>query len=311
MHDLEQLDKQKERILSTIKFRGPSLPVQIAKALGITPLFASVFLSELRADGKLKSTDMRVGSSPLYFLTGQESQLEGFTKFLNEREREAFNLLKENLILKDEEQMPVMRVALRAIKDFAIPIKVNINNEEKIFWRYFTLVQSEFEKMVSNKIRGLGKEDAEIELKPKLVLAESGENFIGAENSLMVVELKPEVNEKEKVSAAKKEKEEGNFVKNLREHLTARNIEIMEIYVEKKKEFEAKVRIDSLFGKQELYLVAKDKKSVVDKDLAAVWQKSYSKKLGAILMSPGDLNKKAREHSREWGNLVKFEQLRF
>lgn len=296
MPDLEQLNKQKERILSTIRYRGPSLPVQIAKSLGIAPLFASVFLSELKADGKLKVSDMRVGSSALFFLPGQEKQLESFTKFLNEREKEAFELLRRHLVLRDDEQTPVVRVALRAIKDFAVPIKVGVDGVEKVFWKYFTLSQEDFERAVTELVEGKKRRTANEKVEEKM-----------KEIKEVVEEQKKEVAE---VKEVVEKKSEVGFGEMLRDYLSGKDIEIMEVFVEKKKEFEAKVRIDIPFGKQEFYLIAKDKKGVNEKDLQLVWSKAHSKKLPALFVSSGELNKKGKEHLREWKNLVKYERLK-
>ena len=125
----DKFGRDKEKIISLVKVRGPSLPVQIARGIGVEPIFAAAFLSEIYGEKKLKMTSMRVGSSPLYYLEGQESMLENFIEYLNSREKEAFLLLKRENILADDSQEPVMRVALRAIKDFAIPIKVKINED--------------------------------------------------------------------------------------------------------------------------------------------------------------------------------------
>ena len=94
---------------------------------------------------------------------------------------------------------------------------------------------------------------------------------------------------------------------SLRKFLTTFLLFTGKVY--QKKEFEAKVRTDGLFGKQEFYLVAKDKKSVSEKDFEGVWEKAHKKRLQALFLSPGELNKKAKEHLREWNNLVKFEKL--
>ncbi len=56
-------------------------------------------------------------------------------------------------------------------------------------------------------------------------------------------------------------------------------------------------------------MAAKDKKSISEKDFDAAWQKAHSKKMTAIFVSPGELNKKGKEHIRVWGNLVKYEKL--
>ena len=86
---------------------------------------------------------------------------------------------------------------------------------------------------------------------------------------------------------------------------------MLEVLGDKKREFEARVRVDSLFGKQEYLLIAKDKKSVSDNDLAVAVQKAQSKRVLGLVMAPGELNKKGREHLKDWGNLVRWERLKF
>ena len=137
MADLRKLQEQRDRILSIISIKGPVLPVQVARNIGVLPLFASAFLAELFSQKRLKMSNLKVGSSPLYFLPGQEEKLEDFVEHLNTRERDAFYFLKENQVLEDSELESVFRVALRAIKDFAVPIRVRVNGEVKTFWKYF------------------------------------------------------------------------------------------------------------------------------------------------------------------------------
>ncbi|MBU0977622.1 MAG: hypothetical protein KKD18_04350, partial [Nanoarchaeota archaeon] len=149
MIEVEKLSASKEKILSTIKYRGPILPVQVAKEINFSPLFASAFLSELKDEGKIKISNMRVGSSPLYYLPGQEEMLEKFVPYLNQREKEAFQKLKQEKVLDDVSQDPVVRVALRAIKDFAVPVKVRINGEMRLFWKYFILNDEEILGLVN------------------------------------------------------------------------------------------------------------------------------------------------------------------
>ena len=127
---MQDVIKTKERIISIIDEKGPSFPVQIARAINVSPLFTSVFLSELHEDNKLKTTNMKIGSSSLYFLQGQEQMLENFIEHLNQREKEAFYLIKKSQVLEDEKQSPIIRVALREIKDFAHPFKIKTAESE-------------------------------------------------------------------------------------------------------------------------------------------------------------------------------------
>ena len=107
----------------------------MAKETGLSILFASAFLSELIAEKKIKTSSLRVGSSPLYLIPGQESLLENFSSNLKSKEKEAFDILKEKGFLNDNEQEPAIRVALRSIKDFAIPFEKN----NEIIWKYYKL----------------------------------------------------------------------------------------------------------------------------------------------------------------------------
>ena len=75
------LDTNK-KIIDILKSKGPGLPVQIASQVGISSLFAGAFLSELAGGKEVKISKMKVGGSPLYFLNGQEKELEKFYTYL-------------------------------------------------------------------------------------------------------------------------------------------------------------------------------------------------------------------------------------
>jgi hypothetical protein len=291
---LEGVSKNKEKILATMRMKGPSLPVQVARSIETSMLFASAYLSELKAEGKLRISNMRVGSSPLYFLEGQEPQLENFVQHLNQREKEAFNLLKEKRVLKDSKQEPVVRVALRAIKDFALPVRVRVGSEAELYWKFFGVGDEEVSRHVKGKNTG-SKSAQSTQLKQKEEVIEKREVI---ERKEVVKEKKPKV-------------QENLFTKKVKDYLRGKDIEVLEVISEKKREFEARVRVDSLFGKQEYCLIAKDKKNINDNDLALASQRARSKKMLALFLSSGELNNRAKEHLDEWKNLVKWERLKF
>ena len=149
----------KQKIISTIQNKGPSLPVHIARETEMSMLFASAFLSELLSEKRLKITNMKVGSSPIYYLPGQEKQLETYSKYLKEKEKEAFLLLQENKFLQDRKQEPAIRVALRSIKDFAKYFQPYEGGEG--YWRYFLVPEDEFyNKNKINKETSSEKEES-------------------------------------------------------------------------------------------------------------------------------------------------------
>ena len=51
------------------------MSIQISKWIGVSSLFAGAFLSDLYAEKKVKMSNMKVGSSSLYYLDGQEASL--------------------------------------------------------------------------------------------------------------------------------------------------------------------------------------------------------------------------------------------
>lgn len=145
---MQQLHTNKERILSTLRGKGPSFPTRIARETGMQPLFVAALLAELVTERRVKLSNMKVGSSPIYFLDDQEEKLIEFSHYLGHKEQEAFTLLKDNAVLDDNDQHPAIRVALRKLKDFAVPVSVRIDGESKLFWRFFTVSESETKERI-------------------------------------------------------------------------------------------------------------------------------------------------------------------
>lgn len=303
---MQDVNRTKERILSIIKEKGPCLPVQIARLINVSPLFTSVFLSELYEDSKLRMSHMKIGSSSLYILEGQEAQLENFIEHLNPREKEAFFLIKKEKVLEDEKQTPVIRVALRAIKDFAIPFKLTINSMEKTFWKYYLVSEED----TNYHLHRISNPNLLLPLEPKNevpIKEEVKEN----EKEEMKTEQISQVSEIKITSKniKKKKPESSEFLEQLKDYLLSKEVEILESILEKKKEFLAKVRIDSLFGKQEFYLIAKDKKKITETDLALALQKAQAEKMPALVVSTGEIDKKACQYAKDWRNLIKFDKI--
>tara|TARA_Y100000310_G_scaffold339112_1_gene430801 strand:- start:1454 stop:2374 length:921 start_codon:yes stop_codon:yes gene_type:complete len=303
--DLQKANQIKERIISLIKIKGPSLPVQIARSLNLEPLFASAFLSELKSEQKITTSNMKVGSSPLYLVPGQENLLENFTQYLNSREKEALSLLKEKSTLSDEDQTPIVRVALRAIKDFAIPLRIRINEDSKIFWKHFLLSDKEAQPLISAQVTGSPS--------PTPIPAQSEKQEPVPAPTQTPQTSTPPIEAQPKQPKPKKPKKvpDLTFPNNIKEYLSAKDIELLSLISEKKRELEALVRTDTLFGKQSHYLIAKDKKSITDNDLTLALQKAQTQKMPALLISPGTPNKKALAYLQLWSNLIKFEKTNF
>ena len=319
---MPQIDAKevKEKILSTLKIRGPCLPVQVSREIKLDTLFASAFLSQLSSEGEIRISNLKVGGSPLYFLKGQEIMLENFYNRLPGKEREAFLLLKEKRLLEDEKQEPAIRVALRSIKDFAFPLAVNLPNIQKLFWRHLSLNEEEAKKQIEEIIEKGQKKSAERleEKKPVEKIKEKQETKeeqkeIKRERFKEKEEEKRTEKEKPliaiKLEKPKKPVEKSDFIKKALVFLETENIELLEEKEIKKKEFYALIRTDSNLGKVYFYFIAKDKKTITENDLALSLQKSQEIKMPLFLVSSGSLDKKAREYAEANKGMIKFKQI--
>ncbi|MBW2987417.1 hypothetical protein KY336_02595 [Candidatus Woesearchaeota archaeon] len=129
-----------DKIINLVKLKGPVLPREISKDLGLDSLFTAAHLSEIVDQKKMKLSHAKIGGSPLYYILGQEEKLVRLVEYLNEKDRRAHDYLKEHKILRDKELNPLFQVAMRNIKDFAIPLKVN---KTELFWKYFLVPDQE------------------------------------------------------------------------------------------------------------------------------------------------------------------------
>ena len=293
----------KEKIISILRIRGPGLPVHIARETNLSILFSSAFLSELLSEKKIKTSHMKVGGSPLYFIPGQEPRLENFSQHLKSKEKDAFNLLKEKKFLKDKEQEPAIRVAMRSIRDFAIPFRIN----EEIIWRYFTIPESEFrieEKIMSIKqefpikITTDEQKTSELQLTGQETIEPAEKE---GELDIFDKKIKPERKEKKKKLKPKRDEK---FFNKIKEFLAKNSIEIINIENVKKNELTIKIRENQ----EEKILFAFNKKKISEMDIIRAYKKSSKSDKYSILCL-GEPPKKLNELIESLKNLSGIKKL--
>lgn len=268
----------KEKIIGMLKRRGPSLPINIAKEIDSNTLFASAFLSELLSEKRVRISNMRVGSSPIYYLLGQEPLLEGFSQHLKSRERDAFVLLKERKFLKDSRQEPAIRIALRQIKDFAIPFR----DDEEIVWRYFAVPESEFK----------------INEKPKMI----EERKVPEESPLNILDKE----KKPKKVGRKKVQKENKFFARVKEFLSEKSIEMIDILNFSKNELILRIRDKG----EDKILISYNKKRVSESDIVKAAKKASEYNLPYMILSLGEPLKKTNALIDAIKNLSSIERLK-
>lgn len=314
---VENTSDIKEKILFFIKANGPSLPVHIAKAIGSNTLFTSAFLSEMLSERKIKISNLKIGNSPLYYLPGQEYALERFSHYLKSKEKDAFLLLKEKRFLADSAQSPAIRVALRMIKDFAIPFQKTENGE--IFWRYFTIPESEFKTLEAGikeaistpqipEIPPKNTDEQESKIIKTGLILESGKKM---ESEITKSKAPPQ----KKIKSAKKPKgikksvgkRDNPFFNKVKSWASVNSIEIINIEGFSKSELHLRARDNAKGG--EFLVSAFNKKRISDSDLISANRKAKELGLKYVILSVGEPQKRVNDFIDAARNLFDIKKI--
>ena len=302
----------RERIVEIVKRIGPVLPVQISKEIGMDILMASAHLAELTASKRLKISTIKVGSSPLYYLQGQEAMLQKYTGSMNDKEKKAYDLLNQEKVLRDSEQQPVIRVALREIKDFALPLNVKYNDSSEIFWKWYLAPDEETEKLIKAKLQILEKPiEKKIEEKKEMKqeAAQKAEKQKPLKETAEKLQKQPAEKIQKEKTKERKQKED-SFFKDIIKFFEKNKINIVSSEVIKKNsEFDFIVEIPSVVGNLQYYCKAKNKKRISDSDLSNAYVKGQFKKLPVLVLSSGELSTKAQEMIAKELNNITFKKV--
>jgi hypothetical protein len=285
---------EKTRIIGILKQKGPSVANAIARTLELPNILTSAILSEMASDKVVKISYLKIGGSPLYYLPGQELVLENFTSHLELKEKEAFSKLKESGILIDSELDPAIRVAFRNMKDYAVPLKVRVNNEDKIVWKYYMLNNVDGEVKLNELFE---QKEEKQEQKAKEVVKEVKK----IEKIEKPAEKKEEKAEKPKIRE-KTEKKAKTDIKGLTEKwLSNSSSELKKELLVKNKEASFVISSKSGIGMIDFLLVVKDKKALNEADLAMAYKEGMNQKLPVIVLSKGKPSKKLLEYAETFG----------
>lgn len=328
----------KQKILVILDQKGPSIPMHIAKDIQLSIIFTSAILAELIDEKKVSLSKLKIGSSPLYLVPGQERKLEDFSDNLSGVEKEAFNLLKERRVLDDEKQTPAIRVALRAIKDFATPLRY----QEKIIWKYTFAPTEEIQEILKNRkpsqpethtqtlpqspTPSTIKEDLPKDPIPAITETQAIDEKVlrEAEKIIESVEETPKKQEEAprkeieqiferpietkmvKDKAPKnKDKKSINFLEEIRAYLYGKNIEMLNTLDIKKDEITAKIRQND----REHLLVAYNRKRVTEKDILKAYKKASSLNLPYYILFKGVATKKMLDTINAYKQLLEIDNL--
>ncbi len=271
----------RDKVLHFVRLRGPVLPVNVAKEINMSSIIAGAILSDLVSQKLVKVSTAKIGGSPVYYTAGQEERLSMLYAGLGQKEREAYTYLKEQKILKDQEIPPAIRVALRSLKDFAIPRQVLTSDGQENLWQWY--LSPEQDLALFHK-----KTEEPLIVAPSLPL-------------IPTPTLTPSPQLQVRQPAAPAEKtlvaDAPSFTDAVHSYLKTNTIHVLEQeVVRKNRESHLLVKIPSPVGPLDFFLIAKNKKKISNADLSLSFQKGQAKKLPVLFLSNGELTKKAKEY---------------
>ncbi len=296
----------KDSILAVLRQRGPSLPVHIKRVVGVGDTFIiGAMLAELKDLGKVKVTSTKRGGSPFYYVPEHSARLVNLLPDLGEKERRTAELLRAKNVLQDKLQDPIVRVTLRAIKDFAVPVEVKLKDGIELFWKWYLTPNSEVEVLIK-RILGFDRESVRKDSAKAAAPVKRSEPTpdISASRSsdgsgLQKVEPVSArgSDQKSSVSVLKRVDDSGDeFLKRLLAFFSEKKIQVVsKNVVRKNSDVEFELLIPSAVGVIEYFCKAKAKKKCNDGDLSAAYLQGQSKRLPVLFLTTGKVTKKAKD----------------
>ncbi len=299
---------------------GPVNPSMVKRALGSDTTILGAILSELASNNLVKITHTKMGGSPFYYVQGQEPKLESIQQYLGEKDRRTILLLKNERVLMDRSQDPLIRVSLRNTKDFAQPFQKEHQGRNELFWKYYLATDEEvagFQERLQKKVTPVQTVAPVIEEKPvvrqepiskplppvqpelrvsqPVHVVEVEDTFI---QPVQAGEEKPAKKEvpKQETLVPKKKVEESTFWNELESYFKKNKVRVMEQkIIRKNSEYDLVVEFPSAVGTLTYFCKAKKKKRISDGDLSTFFFQASGRKLPALYLTTGELTKKAKE----------------
>ena len=295
----------KQKIISHLQKNGPSLLVQLSKVIEKDTILTGALLSDLAKSKKIKVSFLKYGTSPYYYLPGQETMLERLLyPTLKEKEKEVFDMLKRKQILKDSLLEPAQRVIVRMLKDFAVPVQVKKDDTEILFWKWHSLSDEEAKEKILNLISEK-KEEKSLEIKKETRLlaetkpqskTEAKEKTKIQESKIIQSSLAKTETKTETQREHKKEAKKADFYTTLISHLQNLGAEIIgEQIIKKNKEVNFILNAPSSLGKVRFFAKALNKKKITNADISLAYNEAQQVGLPLLMISSGEFPKKANE----------------
>ncbi len=266
-----RLEPKEQLVYDMVLSKGPLTPVDVAKAMGTTSMIAAAILSTLVDRGLIKASQMKYGTSKLYYASGQEARVREILKTtLSPLQIKAIDLIKQSRIILDSDLSPQLRLFLSEVPDFVKKLEVSFNNQNFVIWTYWNVSEAEVKSFFDSMFK---KEEPKEEKEEKKEEAK---------------EEKKVVNQK-RVKKKAKEVEPTGYVK---EAISKLNLKVIKKKVRKHDaEFVAKLKNE--LSEEEVIVWIKPNAN--EADLMKAYIKAIDKKKRVYLVTNSELKNKFEE----------------
>jgi len=297
------LNEKDEKIMALVRTSGPILPINVAKELGVETYLAGAMLSSLVKGNHIKISHRRVGSSPLYFMEGQETRVrERLFKELNELETKTLERLRTLKVAFEEELYPQERFLLKELKDFVTPLTVKSGDKDVSCWKHYSVNDTELNELIEKKLVPPKVEQPEPKIEPELPKVEEPK-----------IEVKPEqlplqmVEKPKPVKRVTREIKASAFESKVLDFFISHKIDVGERKPLKKGETTYAITEHSHFGTRQFLASINDKKALNEQDISRFYVECQNNKMPGMIFVSKEPSAKTKEYlSKHIGDLIKI-----
>lgn len=315
-----------DELLGTVKMHGPLVPIDVRRILKKgDSITIGAGLSQLVHGKHVLVTNVKRGGSPFYYTPGTESRLDSIADNLNGKDKQTYDMLKSQKVMRDSAQDPLTRVSLREIKDFSRSFTITVNGEKETFWRYFLVdepeairilreryaprkeeikVPPEMEKKIEQQTQQMQKpiEQEKVE-QPKHIQKE--EKIQEQKQKPKQSAIKKETNTHEKQKSLTEEYEEkedifqtveDEFLDKIKKFFDNNDVTVKDAeLIRKGSEYNFIIEMNTPMGNAEYFCKAKSKKKSGDGDLSQAYLQGQTRRVPTVYLTTGEVTKKAKE----------------
>jgi hypothetical protein len=282
----------KDNIVQALQQFGPLLPVEIASKTGLDSFMAKAYAEELIAEHRIIPSKEKIANSHIYYLPGQEAQLNQRIAQINAGSQKTARIYSSPSPAPTPEvqnQRDAFAQRLKDIEDKERRRKEEQTHHMKQLHKAYSLPP--VRPLPITRPVSPPAQQTVPEYKPTPIVAPS------------TPEQYPFELEKEE------SKNEESFVDRAMDWLRLENVELLDEIGSGRNEVELLARANSEFGPLKFYIKIKQKKTITQADLLAVYASALENRCPGVLITNGELAKSADNFLEEKKGQIKVKQI--